>query len=120
MRLAKFFIVLFVIIYLPACTKSAPRRGGIENVNPVLKIDGTLATLEKKMPDVVVGNFFYFPREPYRFKIHSVSKDGEIVVDLGTNHDVKVGQMLLKESTEAIDMSIIKLEQMTKATSEQK
>ncbi len=93
-------------------TNDSVDKNTLEDANPVKSIEGTIASLEKPMPDLKVGGFMYFPREPYRFPIVEVDATGMVKVNLGPKHDVRVGQMLLKHATESMRKSISTLNRL--------
>ncbi len=78
----------------------------IDNANPVKNIDGDIATLEKPMPELKTGDYLYFPREPFQFQITEVDANGIVKVKLGPKHDVQIGQMLTKHSTNTTKKNI--------------
>lgn len=88
-----------ILLLIPALVRA--EENNINDFFPVKEITGSHAVVEGKVMSLKAGQYLYFNRSPFRFLIESVSGN-RITVKLPASHDLKVGQGLVRNATDAM------------------
>jgi hypothetical protein len=101
-------LLLAFLVYLPAHATT------MEELLTVKTVDGQKATLEGKTDGLKAGDQLYFARSPFHFTITEV-KGEKITITLPGNHDVKVGNTMLRTPTPSMKKAIDTEDRLKKA-----
>ena len=77
----------------------------IDDMFSVKEIKSKQALVQGKVKDLKAGDFLYFARSPFRFKVESV-KGSDVTIVLPERHDLAVGNTLVRNATPSMLKSI--------------
>jgi hypothetical protein len=72
---------------------------------PVVAVNGTKATAHGEARGLLVGDFLYFPRSPFKFPITAV-KGQEVDVAIPAGYDLMVGAQLLRTPNDRVQSNM--------------
>ncbi len=110
-------LILLGMMVLFAGSAFAEETGNtIEDSFPVQKVDASEIRLKGKVKTLQAGDFLYFVRPPYRFKVKSVDSElEEVVVEAPVEHDLKPGVALLRFPSPQVKKSLKTQERLDEA-----
>jgi hypothetical protein len=99
------FTLLFILT--PHFALAGGLFGGnmLDDTFPVKKIEGKEATAEGAPKDLKAGNYLYFARSPFKFKVTAVTGN-QVTIALPEKHDLAVGNTLVRKETDAMKKAI--------------
>ena len=99
------FIFAALLCFAPLAQGTFYSGNTISDTFTVTKIESGLAYADGISNNLKAGDYLYFARSPYKFSIKSVTEK-QIVVILPAKNDVKVGNTLIRNSTDFIKKAL--------------
>ncbi|NUM87566.1 MAG: hypothetical protein HUU37_00040 [Bdellovibrionales bacterium] len=98
-----FTVLLIMLLANLAAADENTQANKLEDSFAVRNIGAAEIKLSGKVLSLKSGDFLYFVRPPYRFRVKAVDADlDEVVVDTPQEHDLKPGVALLRHPTPQI------------------
>jgi hypothetical protein len=99
------FALLFILA--PHFAQAGGLFGGnsLDDVFKVTKLEGKEATTEGTPKDLKAGDWLYFARSPFKFKVTAVTGN-KVTIALPEKHDLGIGQTLVRKETDAMKKAI--------------
>lgn len=83
----------------------AAAANNMEDSFAVKQVAGDHAVVEGKPKDLKVGDYLYFVRSPFRFKVTAINGN-QVTVELPAKHDLADSNVLLRNATPVIKKNI--------------